>query len=91
LAPGGLGGSAAINYLTVVRPELMQRQVNQQQGFQLYEIERQLRQAEDDEAEYRALNKPETGFMTQKKYFFTSDKQFSNQAPGQNNSKSPRR
>jgi hypothetical protein len=83
LAPGGLGSSAAINYFSVVRPEITQRQVNQQQGFELYQIERQLKQVEDEEASLRAGTKPDVGFMTHRKYFFSSDDQSATQSFGQ--------
>ncbi len=69
LSPGTLGNIAAINYFTVVRPELNQRQVNQQQAVDLRTIERQVRAIEAEEAQPPPGSPPTIGYMTQQKYF----------------------
>ena len=69
LSPGSLGNLAAINYFTVVRPELNQRQVNQQQTVDLRTIEKQIRAIEAEENQPLPGSPPTIGFMTQQRYF----------------------
>ena len=71
LIPGGLGNLAAINYFNVVKPELTQLQINDQQGLQNRKLENELQGAvgELEAAEEAVIKKQAAGFMTHQKYF----------------------
>jgi len=69
LSPGSLGNLAGVNYFAVVRPELNQRQINQQQNVELRTIENQVRAIEAEETETKPEGPPTIGFQTQRKYF----------------------
>ncbi len=70
LIPGGLGNLAAINYFNVVKPELAQMQINEQQGNEIQKLETaklggMIAGEEDENAKVRQS----AAFMTHAKYF----------------------
>jgi hypothetical protein len=86
LVPGGLGNLAAINYFNIVKPELSQLQVNDQQGMEIRNLKNELQGAvgEIEAVEEAAVKKQAAGFMTHHKYFGLPTNQSALQNPAKN-------
>lgn len=72
LVPGNLN-LPAINYFNIVRPEIVQTQVNRDQGSEIRQLELEFRnvaaEAKAAEADATGVVRPKVGFQTQRKYF----------------------
>jgi hypothetical protein len=70
LAPNGVGTLSVINYFSIVQPQVIQQQINQQQGAAIQQLSNQVQSTSTELAEEEgARPRPAIGYMTQRKYF----------------------
>jgi hypothetical protein len=76
LAPSGVGtgGLQALNLFNIVQPQVVQQQINQQQGSAIQQLRTDLQSTRtelngDEEGGLAGTARPTVGYLTQRKYF----------------------